>query len=135
MKLSLFVDWMKKNWKIVITVLTIAAFMGFQLFSKNKDEKAIRELQKQLTRARKDYNRASRLHREELIRQARIEEQYKKIINDLQIKYGEVIGKLNREKQQQVREIVAQSQNNPRVMAERINSTLGIVVYTRGENP
>jgi len=134
-KMALAFAWIKHNWKTIGIGLAMAAVIGYGIFTKRKNDELVRSLQKALEDSRKDFDKASENHRQEILRRDLIEEKYKKVIVDLTEKYGEAVAKVDREKSQAIRQIITDTQDNPRIMASRLNMVLGIPLYENGERP
>lgn len=129
MKAALAYAWLKKNWVVVALVCAIAGLTIYQIVTRTNNEKAIKELNRQLDKARQDFEQARDNHRNEILRRDQIEENYRKVIADLTTKYGADIAKLDKDKQARVRQVIQENKDDPNAMAVRLNSVLGIPLY------
>lgn len=129
MKAALAFAWLKKNWLVVSLVCAMAALTIYQMVTRKNDQKSIEELQRQLDKARMDFEQARNNHRNEILRRDEIEENYRKVIADLTAKYGAEIAKLDIDKQARVRQVIQENKDDPQAMATRLNNVLGIQLY------
>lgn len=135
MKSKLAFAWLKKNALVIVLATGILGLMIYQMVTRANSEKAVKSLMDQLDKARQDYEKANQLHREEILRREQIEEHYRTVIDDLTKKYGESVARLNQNKETRVRQIIAENKDDPNLMAQRLNSTLGFTLYHPGETP
>jgi len=97
--------------------------------TRNQDKKLISSLQDQLVKSREDYEKAKELHQQEILRRQELERNYKKTVEDLKSKYNVDITALDKGKQDLVRQIITETNNNPSEIASRLTRELGIKVY------
>ncbi len=126
--LLIIASYIKNYWWVVV-------FGGVSiwiiLFAKNKAE-----LLEQLTeeretislRHRQEIEQLNRIHANDVAERVRIESEYRATIVRINQTHSEALDNLSKIKKQELRDIIAETNNNPELMAARVNSLFGFQV-------
>lgn len=123
-------SYIKKYWWILVLG---AASVWALVFSKNKTqllEQFIKERETLNQRHQEEIDALNRIHQNDLTQRARIEQEYRTTIDRINQSHAEAIENLTKAKRQELRAIIAETNNNPELMTERVNNLFGFNVLT-----
>ncbi len=118
--------YIKKYWVYGILV-AVTIFAIIQM----KDAKAISDMwQSANDRHRSELDQLNKVHEAELARYREIERQYQQTIDRINKEHQDALNQLTRAKQQEIRDIITETQGNPEAMQTRLDSLFGFSIYT-----
>jgi thiamine biosynthesis lipoprotein ApbE len=131
-KLLLFWAVLKKHWSLVVLVvvgLVMGALVAMGVFKNNKRyEELMSMYNDRLALREQEVRQINEARQKEIERREQIEKTYQETIERINRDHAEQIGKLTAAKEQEVRRIVAETNDDPALMASRINELFGITV-------
>ena len=121
-------SFIKKYWSLF--AMGISMIMGTVVFYQGKQN--VKDLLKQQEQTsiqhRQELAELQRIRDEEIARRETIERNYQTTIARINSEHDAAIQRLARAKETEIRQIIAETNDDPAVMASRINALLGIPV-------
>jgi DNA anti-recombination protein RmuC len=126
--------WLKGNFVLVLAVL--AGVYGF-LTLRRRDSaysELMEEFRKQQAQNRQQLEELRRVQQDQILKQQEIDRKYREVVASIEQSYRDQLQNLSRAKEQELRQIISRTHENPIAMAEEINSLFGLPVYTPPSN-
>jgi hypothetical protein len=122
--------WLKGNFALVLLVL----FMIYSFIAVKKRDglykQLMEEYQKQREQNRQQLEELRKIQQEQILKQQEIDRKYREVVASIEQNYRDQIQNLSRAKEQEMRQIIERTHDDPTAMAEEINSLFGLPVYT-----
>lgn len=122
--------WLKGNWVLLLLGLSLVFTV---LFAKKKSDNyalLMKEFMDQQTQNAKELAELRKIQQEQIAKQQEIDRRYREVIAKIEKDYQDQIRSLTTAKQQELRQIIERNGDDPGAMASEINSLLGIPLYT-----
>lgn len=122
--------WLKGNFTLVLLVF----FMIYSFIAVKKRDRLYKQLmdeyQKQREQNRQQIEELRKIQQEQIAKQQEIDKKYREVVASIEQNYRDQLQSLTRAKEQEMRQIIERTHDDPVAMAQEINSLFGLPVYT-----
>lgn len=122
--------WLKGNFMLVILLVTM--IYAFVAVSKRDGmySQLMEEFRKQQAQNRQQLDELRKIQQDQIAKQQEIDRKYREVVASIEQSYRDQLQNLSRAKEQELRQIVERTHDDPSAMAQEINSLFGLPVYT-----
>lgn len=131
--LSVIWLWIKHNW-LLFVMAAGGIFLLFFLRQKSSQvEETMKLYQRQADNYKKQIDDIRAVQEQERVKRAEIEKTFQDTLTIIRRDYQEQLSQLNKQKKEELKNIITETHGDPDIMAERINSLFGIPIYHKTE--
>jgi lysyl-tRNA synthetase class I len=121
--------YIKQYWLYVVFALGFIGYIVFSFSKKTDYDKLLEDYQKQRDSYRKQLEDLQKVHEEEERKHAKAEEDYRKLIERLQLEYQTNLTQIANAKKDDIMAILLRTQNDPLAMTRELNVFFGIPIF------
>lgn len=125
----MFLEKLKLYWKWIVAVVILVALTVAYIFFKKESQGRMDLLLEQINDYKAQIDLLNKSREEERKRQEEIDKRYRETLQRINQNRTEGLERLNTEQKKEIRAIVEQTHDDPELLANRVNSFLGIPVY------
>lgn len=122
--------WLKGNFVLVLLLFVII----YSLIAVKKRDNMYKDLweqyREQQAQNRRELEELRKIQQEQIAKQQEIDRKYREVVASIEQNYRDQLQNLSRAKEQELRQIIARTHDDPGAMAQEINSLFGLPVYT-----
>ncbi len=122
--------WLKGNFTLVLLVF----FMIYSLIAVRKRDGMYKQLmdeyRKQREQNRQQIEELRKIQQEQIAKQQEIDKKYREVVASIEQNYRDQLQNLTRAKEQEMRQIIERTHDDPAAMAQEINFLFGLPVFT-----
>lgn len=122
--------WLKGNWTLLLLLVGMVYTL---ILTKNKSslyDQLMREFRDQQERNRKDLEELRKIQQDQIQKQQEIDRKYQEVVAKIERDYQDQLRALTAQKERELREIISRNRDDPSAMATEINGLFGIPLYT-----
>lgn len=125
----MFLEKLKLYWKWIVTLVLLAVLAVAYIFFKKESQDRMDLLLEQINDYKAQIDLLNKSREEERKRQEEIDKRYQETLKTINEARTQGLERLNTEQKKEIKAIVEQTHDNPELLANRVNSFLGIPVY------
>lgn len=128
--LKIAFTWLKGNFMLVLLLFVVI----YSLIAVKKRDNMYKDLweqyREQQAQNRRELEELRKIQQEQIAKQQEIDKKYREVVASIEQNYRDQLQNLSRAKEQELRQIIARTHEDPSAMAQEINSLFGLPVYT-----
>lgn len=128
--LKIAFTWVKGNFMLVLLLFVVL----YSLIAVKKRDNMYKDLweqyREQQAQNRRELEELRKIQQEQIAKQQEIDKKYREVVASIEQNYRDQLQNLSRAKEQELRQIIARTHDDPGAMAQEINSLFGLPVYT-----
>ena len=118
----------KKYWSLFLALIVLIVSTILFVSKQQQVQGLLKMLQDSSTQHHNDLAEIQRIHAEEIKQREDLQKQYDAVIERINKDHAEAVANLNRQKEEEIKQLIKQFQDDPTKMAAEINLLLGIPV-------
>ena len=128
--LKIAFTWLKGNFMLIL--VGVAVIYGLIAVKKrdNAYENLWKMYREQQAQNRRELEELRKIQQEQIAKQQEIDRKYREVVASIEQNYRDQLQNLSRAKEQELRQIIERTHDDPGAMAQEINSLFGLPVYT-----
>lgn len=125
----MFLEKLKLYWKWIVALVLLVVLAVAYIFFKKESQDRMNLLLEQINDYKAQIDLLNKSQEEERKRQEEIDKRYQETLKAINEARTQGFERLNTEQKKEIKAIVEQTHDNPELLANRVNSFLGIPVY------
>lgn len=124
-------DWLKKNWLLVLVVFVVAALALRQHYSSSLYDKLMEDYNEQTSAHEKVVEELEKVNTEQLKKQQELNDKFQKHLDQIEKSFNQKIEKINSQRKKEQKQLVEAAKKDPQSLLKKIEEVYGIPIYEK----